>query len=85
MTGLSGEDLFGPNMPGSCFKEAGDCQDAYSFKSHNFKSVESWSNYLGGTFGLGVSGGFGGFTASIDASIGSKVEAPLLRCRVFAI
>jgi len=71
MQNMHGESLFARHMPGACFEEAA-CRHAHAFQAHNFESVESWSSYLSTTFGLGISGGYGGFTASIDASMGSN-------------
>jgi len=70
MQSLRGESLFARHMPGSCFREA-DCGHAHNFKSERFDSVETWSNYLSNSFGLGISGGYGGLSGSIDASMGS--------------
>lgn len=74
MTGLRGESLFARHMPGSCFKEA-DCRHVHSFKSQNFNSVETWSSFYSSSFGLGVSGGYSGFSASVDASMGSTASS----------
>lgn len=70
MQSLRGESLFARHMPGSCFKEY-DCGHTHRFKSEHFDSVETWSNYFSNSFGLGISGGYGGFSGSIDASMGS--------------
>lgn len=74
MKTLSGESLFARHMPGSCFKET-DCQHTHSFKTHTFNSVDGWSNYLRKTFGMGLGGSYNGFSASIDASMGSTVSS----------
>jgi len=72
MTALSGESLFARNMPGSCFKEQ-SCRSVTSFKSKSFESVSSWSSYYSSSFGMGVTGGYKGFTGSIDASMGTSI------------
>jgi len=74
MQHLGGESLFDRHMPASCFREVG-CRHAHSFKSQHFNSVEKWSNYYGSSFGLGLSGGYNGFSGSIDASTGSTASS----------
>lgn len=74
MQNLGGESLFGSHMPASCFREVG-CRHAHSFKSQHFSSVETWSNYYGSSLGLKISGGFNGFSGSIDASTGSTASS----------
>jgi len=70
MQSMGGESLFTGDMPGSCFKEA-DCRHAHGFRTHTFDSVERWSSFYSSSFGIGLSGGYGGFSASVDASMGS--------------
>merc|ERR1719330_1927025 len=74
MQHFGGESLFDRHMPASCFREVG-CRHAHSFKSQHFNSVEKWSNYYGSSFGLGLSGGYNGFSGSIDASTGSTASS----------
>merc|ERR1740123_850701 len=57
-----GESLFARHMPGSCFREA-ECRHVHGFKSEQFDTVETWSDYYSNLFGLGFSGGYGGFSA----------------------
>jgi len=74
MAALSGESLFASDMPGSCFKEA-SCRHTHTFTSQSFNSVESWSDYFSSSFGMGVGGSYSGFSASVDASLGSTTSS----------
>lgn len=69
MQGLHGENLFTRHMPDSCFK-VGNCRHHSFSKSEHFESVETWSSYYSSSFGQSMGAGFGGLSASIDASMG---------------
>lgn len=69
-----GESFFTQDLPDSCFTEA-QCEAVQSSVFTFFASVESWSQYYGVNFGVGGRGSYDGFTASIDASIGSGTTA----------
>lgn len=70
----SGESVFTPEIPDSCFTEAA-CGTVHSSEFKDFSSVEEWSQHYSSSFSIGAGGGYGGFSGSIDASVGQSVTS----------
>jgi hypothetical protein len=80
MQNLKTAPVFARHMADTCFEE-NPCPDRGFFHDDEFDSVEAWSDYYSNELGVGASGGYNGFSATVESSTGVSVESSIQESR----